>query len=159
MEKTSGLSGSRPLESDLTARPPTVLLVDDDPIHRNIMAFDFKRRGYRVLQAGGGKEAWGLLLLEDSVNLVITDIRMPDGNGVELLHRIKERDSLSPTVILITGYTELNLADARGWGAEAVFPKPVDRKGLLQAAQAAMTQQGFVVHGRPDDRKPETGEA
>ena len=119
----------------------TVLLVDDDIVHRNVMAFDFKRRGFRVLHANTGREAWELILKEN-VNLVITDIRMPDGNGIELLRKIKDRDPQFPAVILITGYTELNLTDAKDWGAVAVFPKPLDRKHLLSTSQAVVAQQG-----------------
>lgn len=123
---------------------PTVLLVDDDLNHRNAMAFDFKRKGFCVLHANSGREAWELILIE-RINLVITDIRMADGDGVELLRRIKDRDPRLPPVILITGYTDLNLADAKDWGAEAVFPKPIDRKGLLMTSRSIVVSQGFAV--------------
>jgi DNA-binding response OmpR family regulator len=116
----------------------TVLLVDDDSAHRNAIAFDFKRKGYRVLQAGSGSEAWEIIQKEE-VHLVITDIRMPDGNGVDLLRRIKDRDPNLPPVILMTGYTDLNLDGATDWGAEAVFLKPFERKELLARSTAILS--------------------
>ena len=105
---------------------PTVLLVDDDLTHRDAIAFDFKRRGFRVLQASSGNGAWNIIQ-GDTVHLVITDIRMPDGNGVELLRRLRERDPRLPPVILVTGYTELNFNDAKDWGAKGARSKRVKR--------------------------------
>lgn len=137
-------NGGRSRGGDSSVLCPTVLLVDDDETHRNVMAFDFKRKGFRVLQAGSGEEAWALVLSE-CIHLVVTDIRMPDGDGVELLRRIKDRYPRVPPVILITGFTELNLADAKDWGAEAVFPKPIDRQRLLVMSQNAMSLQGFQI--------------
>lgn len=119
-----------------------VLLVDDDTVLRRTIAFDFKRKGFHVLQAGSGKEAWEILQTE-KVHLVVTDIRMPDGHGIELLNRIRDRDPSIPRVILMTGYTELNLENAKDWGAQVVFSKPFDRKALLAASEAAVLALEF----------------
>lgn len=123
---------------------PAVLIVDDDRLHREAIGRDFSRRGFRVLLAAGGDEAWSMVLRE-AVHLVVTDIRMAGGSGVELLGRIKGRIPAQPPVILMTGYTELNLADAKDWGAEAVFCKPLDRGAFLAASIAIVAAQGFSV--------------
>jgi len=140
-ETEGGKSRPNSANRPSSAVSPTVLLVDDDLPHRNTIAFDFKRKGFRVLQASSGNEAWAIIQSE-TVHLVVTDIRMPDGNGVELLSRLRERDPRLPPVILVTGYTELNLEDAKNWGAQAVFCKPFDRKALLAASQEAISTQG-----------------
>lgn len=123
----------------------TLLLVEDDEVLRSIMVFDFEREGFRVLQACTGNEAWRIIQAE-TVHLVITDIKMPEGSGIDLLNRIKERNPQLPPVILVTGYTELNLNDAKEWGAEAVFNKPFDREALLGASRQAVTSRGFKVN-------------
>jgi len=121
---------------------PTVLLVDDDITHRTAIAFDFQRKGFRILVAESGNEAWRIVQSE-KVNLVVADIRMANGNGIELLNRIREKYPAFPPVILITAYTELGLDGAKDWGAEAVFHKPFDRKALLLASKTAIASQGF----------------
>lgn len=144
MESTKHHEDSRHAADPAREKTPTVLLVDDDATHRNVLAFDFKRKGFSVLHASSGNEAWEMILREN-INLVITDIRMPDGNGVELLRRIKDRNPILPSVILITGYTDLDLNNATEWGAEAVLPKPLDRKALLSASQSVVASQGFKI--------------
>jgi DNA-binding response OmpR family regulator len=120
---------------------PIVLLVDDDVAFRKALAFDFKRKGFNVLHACSGDEAWEVVQ-KSEIHLVITDIRMPNGNGVDLLKRIRARDPKIPPVILITGFTELNLADAKDWGAAAVFTKPFVSKDLLEASKKVLTSPG-----------------
>ncbi len=98
-------------------RPPgenvTILVVDDDAEVREIVAEFLADAGHHVLQAGGGEEALRLLDDASEVDLVITDIRMPDISGFELADRIaRERKGLK--VILISGFfvtreTELRL--------------------------------------------------
>jgi len=121
------------------AAAPTVLLVEDDTVLRGSLAFDLKRKGFRILQAENAHQAWDLMVSE-TIHLVVTDIRMPGPSGVALLNQIRAEDPKLPPVILITGQTELNLRDAADWGAQAVFCKPFNRKRFLEACQAAVAQ-------------------
>ncbi len=81
----------------------TILIVDDDLEVREIVAEFLADFGHRVLQASGGMEALRLLANRPDVDLVITDVRMPDLSGIELAERAtRERDDLK--VILISGF-------------------------------------------------------
>jgi CheY-like chemotaxis protein len=82
---------------------PKLMIVDDDPEVRIIVAEFLGDFGYQVIQAGGGAEALRLLTEAPDLRMIITDIRMPDMSGIELadlatqrLHDLK--------IILISGY-------------------------------------------------------
>lgn len=116
----------------------TLLIVDDEVMLRRTVAFDFKRRGFQVLEAGSGKEAYDIVK-ERKVDLILSDVRMPGGDGIELLERVKKLDPRFPIVMLITGFADLSLEDAYEMGAEAVFLKPFDRKSLMESVIRAVT--------------------
>jgi CheY-like chemotaxis protein len=115
-----------------------ILVVEDEPLLRMAVAYDFKRRGFQVCEASNGRDAYNMLVKEP-VDIVLTDVRMPGGDGIELLDRIKARNNESPIVILMTGYTDLSLEEALAKGADTVFPKPFDRKALVAIMQEVVT--------------------
>jgi CheY-like chemotaxis protein len=115
-----------------------ILIVDDDPGFRNALAFSFRRKGYQVLLAPSGKEAFELIQ-SNHVDLVISDIQMPGGDGIELLDRTREIDRAIPFVLLMTGYAELSTEDAYNKGADALFSKPFDRKLFEETIQRLLT--------------------
>ncbi len=108
----------------------TILLVDDDQSFREAIRGTLETAGYRVLEAAGGKSAQSVFSIE-KVDAVISDIRMPDGGGLELLHYVK-RTRLVP-VILMTGFAELaETQEAHALGAAGFLAKPFRRDELLK---------------------------
>ena len=101
----------------------SILVVDDEADFRDILAISFEAAGFKVFKAANGREAFDLIVA-NSIDVVVSDIRMPGGDGVELLERAKARSPETPIVLLVTGYTELSTADAHDKGAEAMFAKP-----------------------------------
>ncbi len=118
----------------------TVLVVDDELLVADILAYALEDEGYRVLRAGNGARAMEQLAVE-AVALVITDYMMPTMNGVELaeaIHAVRGRDS--PPVILMSG-AQAHIGRRQGGLFAAVFDKPfrmaelVERvRGLIDAA-------------------------
>lgn len=109
----------------------TILVVDDDAEVREIVAEFLADSGHTVLQADGGLAALRVLESTPSVNLVVTDVRMPDISGIELADRIsRERHGLK--VILISGYFV-----ARETGLR-LLRKPFRMKELEEAVQAEL---------------------
>src|SRR5688572_3758155 len=101
------------------------------------MIFDFKRKGFKTLAAGNGVEA--LALLEsNAVDLVISDIQMPGGNGVELLKQVRVRNAAIPVLLFITGFSDLTLEEAYALGADATLCKPFSRKELMDRVMRAI---------------------
>jgi len=82
---------------------PKLMIVDDDPEVRIIVAEFLRDFGYQVLQATGGAEALELLAQTPDLRMIITDIRMPDMSGIELAdHATRRQHDLK--IILISGY-------------------------------------------------------
>jgi CheY-like chemotaxis protein len=113
-------------------------VVDDEEMLRNAIVSDFKRKGYNVLDAVNGHDALAIIE-KQKIDVVLTDVKMPNGDGVELLERIKARNKILPVVMFITGFADITLEDAYDKGVEAVFSKPFDRKALAEAV-ARVTQ-------------------
>src|SRR3954447_16514554 len=91
----------------MTAKPKTVLIVDDDEGMRDTLTAILKRE-YRVLKAGSGEVALSILNKED-VDLVLLDVRLPGISGFEVLRIVKENYSLTE-VIMISAITEIETA-------------------------------------------------
>ena len=105
----------------------TVLLVDDDPLVRDMIGDVLRLQGFQVRQAHNGEQA--LAQLDASIDLLLTDFAMPEFNGAQLAIAARERFPRLPVVIL-TGYAELQgleLADS------LVIQKPVQAQVLAQA--------------------------
>jgi CheY-like chemotaxis protein len=83
--------------------PATILIVDDEPEVRSVVAEFLEDFGYHVVQAAGGKQALGRLRDNPAVQLMITDIRMPEMSGIELADLATARNP-HLKVILISGY-------------------------------------------------------
>ena len=80
-----------------------LMIVDDDPAVRIVVAEFLEDFGYDVVQAGGGAEALDLLARTPDLRMLITDIRMPDMSGLELADLATQRRR-DLKVILISGY-------------------------------------------------------
>ena len=108
----------------------TVLVVDDEPIIRDILLDSFERYGAKVLCAENGQSAIEKFL-SYKVDLVVSDIRMPGSDGLTLLSKIRALNGQTP-VILVTGFADFTTA--LPLGASALFVKPFDPQILLVKA-------------------------
>lgn len=124
-----------------------ILVVDDDASQRRLLEFWLKEEGYEVATAADGKS--GLLAFESkSPALVISDIRMPDFSGLDLLGRIKAASPDTP-VILITAFgTVADAVDAMKLGAADYVLKPVNADELKLNVQRALERQQLVDENR-----------
>jgi len=116
---------AQPAESSADRRPPRILVVDDERSMRELLAIVLRREGYDVLLAESGRAAVELLEREP-VDLLISDIKMPDLNGVEVLRAAKriDQDILG---IMITAFASTDTAvEAMRLGACDYLSKPFD---------------------------------
>jgi CheY-like chemotaxis protein len=116
---------------------PTILIVDDEPDLREAIAFDYRRKKFNVLLAASGNEAIQILEKE-KVDIVVSDVRMPDGDGLKLLDTVKAKNAFFPVVLFITGYADISVEEAYDRGVEAVFAKPFDRHLLMATVLRAI---------------------
>ena len=108
----------------------SILIVDDETDLRDILAGEFIHMGAHVFQAGNITSARNILE-KQNIDLVVSDIRMPGGTGIDLLNIIRSKNVFSPPVILITGFADITLEDAFDKGAEALVSKPFNLDDLI----------------------------
>ncbi len=114
-----------------------ILLVDDEVINLQNVGHFLEQKGFVVTTAASGNEAIGLLS-QTHFDLVVTDLKMEDIDGVQVMKTAKE---LHPAieVIIVTGYATVNSAvDAMAHGAFYYLPKPIKLKELYDLIMKAM---------------------
>jgi len=120
-------------------RGPQVLVVDDDPGMRNALESSFLRHGWRVETAAGAAEA-ALRFRRCLHPLVVTDMRMPDGDGLALMRQLRAWEPRA-AVILLTAFASVpDAVLAMKDGACDYLVKPVSFERLEQAAQQILRQ-------------------
>ncbi len=103
----------------------TILVIDDEISQRDTMAGFIEKLGFNVLVASSGKEGLDIAR-EELIDLILTDYRMPDKNGLEVLKEAKELNPLIE-VVIITAYGSIEGAvDAMKSGAVNYIEKPID---------------------------------
>jgi two-component system cell cycle sensor histidine kinase/response regulator CckA len=131
-----------PAPRDVTGQD-TILLVEDEEAVRSFAARALRMRGYHVLEAGGGEEALEMVKDEDvSIDLIITDVVMPNMDGPALVRRVKE---LKPglAVIFMSGYAEEAFRKADQSSEDIHFlPKPFGLKQLAAKVKDVLSGQG-----------------
>jgi DNA-binding NtrC family response regulator len=121
-----------------------ILVVDDESSLLMTLSANLELAGYEVLEAPDGATA--LALLEQKpVDLVLSDIRMPGMNGVELFHRIRELHPDMPVVLMTAFAVEDLVAEAIQDGAFTVLSKPFDIDQLVQMLAVAVRHPIVLV--------------
>ncbi|HYF16615.1 MAG TPA: sigma-54 dependent transcriptional regulator, partial [Ramlibacter sp.] len=125
-----------------------VLVVDDEPDLRTLYELTLLREGYRVDSAATLEEAWQQLR-ERRFDAVITDMRLPDGLGLELLQRMAG-DQRSERCIVMTAYGSAeNAVEALKAGAFDYLTKPVDLKQFRCVVASAIQESSAPERTRP----------
>ena len=121
----------------------TILVVDDEPNYLIVLSELLRDEDYEVYTADSGIS--GLKVArETDLDLVITDMKMPGMDGIELLAKLKEFNKHLP-VILITAYAEVDKAvEAMHLGAFTYLAKPFSNEQLLASVQKAAEHYGLV---------------
>ncbi len=113
----------------------TILIVDDSTSLRIVVKIALERAGYLVLEAGDGKQALAALEKAGKVHLIISDVNMPNMNGIELLAQIRQhaRHKFVPVIMLTTENQNEKKEQGRAGGAKAWICKPFDPPQLIDA--------------------------
>ena len=117
--------------------PPTVLVADDDRSIRTVLTQALGRSGYQVRATGSAGMLWRWVE-EGEGDLVITDVVMPDDNGLDLLPRIKRLRPELRVIVMSAQSTLITAVKAAQRGAFEYLPKPFDLAELLAVVARAL---------------------
>lgn len=122
----------------MTDTAKTVLVVDDSPTVRQLVELNLKKiSGIRIVQAVDGKQALEKIASEKP-SIVLSDVNMPNMNGIELVEAIRTTDKTLPVVLITTkgepGDAERGLAA----GATAYITKPIDGAKLVETVRSLL---------------------
>jgi DNA-binding NtrC family response regulator len=112
----------------------SILVVDDEREMREMLQMIIGAAGYRVVIAGNGREVSRLLSTED-ISLVLTDLLMPDKDGLEILGYVRSKFPKMPVIVMSGGGRMPHgeyLKMAKTFGAHAVMEKPFENERLLK---------------------------
>ena len=124
-----------------------ILVVDDEEIIRESLTFVLKKEGYYVQEAENGLAAYNKLL-EETFDLVITDLEMPEMKGIELLEEVKKLN-IQTSVIIITAFGSLDTAIcALRNGASDYLLKPIEFDELLIKIKRLFEVKNLLLENR-----------
>jgi two-component system response regulator ResD len=131
-----------------TAASPQILVVDDEPIVRDVVCRYLERESFRTIEAADGDEAFRALQAED-VQLVVLDVMLPGRGGLEICRWIRARSDLP--VIMLTGRGELtDRIVGLELGADDYVTKPFSPRELVARIRTVLRRAGpaAVADGR-----------
>jgi two-component system phosphate regulon response regulator PhoB len=134
----------------MAADQPTVLIVEDEPAQREVLAYNLEAEGFRVSRAENGEEAL-LLIAEEAPDLIVLDWRLPNVSGIEVCRQLKMRaDTRGVPVIMLSARSE-EVDKVRGLetGADDYVIKPYSVVELMARVRAQLRRtRPSTVGGR-----------
>ncbi len=125
----------------------TILLIDDDPSLRRVTEYNLSSRGFSVLAANSGLQGLEFFRANDP-DLVVSDVKLGDMNGLDLLETIKQESADTP-VIIMTAFGSIEMAvQAMHKGAFNFITKPFDRDTLILSCEKALELKGLRSQAR-----------
>ena len=130
---------------------PSVLIVEDEPAQREVLAYNFEAQGFRVSQSDNGEEAL-LLVAEETPDLIVLDWMLPNVSGIEICRRLKSRPETKgvPIIMLSARSEEVDLVRGLETGADDYIVKPYSVAELMarvrtQLRRTRPASQGEVL--------------
>lgn len=130
---------------------PSVLVVEDEPAQREVLAYNLEAQGFRVRQADNGEEAL-LMVAEDAPDLIVLDWMLPNVSGIEVCRRLKSRSDTRalPIIMLSARSEEVDLVRGLETGADDYMVKPYSVAELVarvrtQLRRTRPASQGEVL--------------
>ncbi len=117
---------------------PTIMIIDDDPAVRRILSSILTGAGFAVIEAENGRQALARLPTECTVDIVVSDLVMPEQEGLETILLLRKRYPAIGIIAISGAFGGGFLDTAVKFGAHAALPKPIDAARLLEAVKGAL---------------------
>jgi len=121
--------------------PKKILVIEDDDVMCELMRMTLAQNGYEVVTAADGVRGYDTALFLKP-DLIITDIRMPGADGIHVVRRVRDTDSLADIPILVmTAFGTGSATFSLQLGANAFEPKPIDPQRLLSTVRRLLDER------------------
>ncbi|MCG7492272.1 phosphate regulon transcriptional regulator PhoB [Thalassobius sp. Cn5-15] len=123
----------------MTASQPTVLVVEDEPAQREVLAYNLEAEGFRVVKAENGEEAL-MSVAEESPDIIVLDWMMPSVSGIEVCRQLKTRNETRniPIIMLSARSEEVDKVRGLETGADDYVVKPYSLVELMARVRAQL---------------------
>lgn len=113
-----------------------IMIVEDSATMRQMVGFTLKRNGYEVIEAEDGNDALGKIN-GSTINMIITDLNMPNMDGLEFIRNVRQNPSCkyTPIIMLTTESQETKKSEGRAAGATGWIVKPFSPEQLMAVVQ------------------------
>ena len=122
-----------------------ILVVEDEKKLRRVIELQLQSAGFDVLEAGTAEDG---LKLADRADLILTDLRLPGMDGLELLHRIRRQNSQTPIIVMTAYGTVENAVEAMKAGALDFLPKPFSMDHLMTVVNKSLEMRALRDENR-----------
>lgn len=123
-----------------------ILIVDDEQDLCESLSYVLEDLGFITSTANTTAQAYHQIM-NGRIDIVLTDVRMPGENGVEMIRRVRKQKPHDPVFILMTGFTDISEKDALAAGAEVMLRKPVkldQLQNLLERIRKQLQQKALA---------------
>lgn len=163
MSQVKQIADTRILDNPMTTQSgssqqtnqPNIMVVDDDSGLLQLLSIRLRREGFSVRTADSGREALSTLA-QIHPDLVVTDLRMPDMDGIQLLSEISQRFPVMPVILLTAHGTIPDAIDATKQGAYAFLSKPINDDELISSINKALNLHTEQVVTEITNTSPDT---
>ena len=124
-----------------------LLIVDDEQSYRQLLTLVFEGDGHKIRTATNGSEAVQMMI-DEPADLIISDVKMPDMNGIELLRAVREFTN-DVAVVMMTAFASVETArEAFKLGADDFIQKPFDVEELRMIVKKALEKQSLIIENQ-----------
>ena len=128
----------------------SILVVEDNPISLKILDINLRENGYEVITANNPKDALDLLETIPTIKLIVTDIMMPEMDGLEFISKIKSIPQWKklPFIIISAMSNKKTVKKAISLGCQHFIVKPVQSSQLLKMIRTILPQQKLIIKNK-----------
>ena len=138
---------------------PTALVVDDEPIVVEVLGRYLRRDGFQVTSAATGPEAWAAALdPEHPPHLIVLDVMLPGGDGLELCRRLRAERHTTPIILLTARGDEADRIAGLGLGADDYVVKPFSPGEVVARVKAQLRRLEMDTRPPPPDHRLRGGD-